>query len=287
MKKLSSILASALAMLAFSYPVASADELKHVRNLGYDFETCVQTAAGSSLSAMTSERRQQVSAQCTRESLPKANARLKQAVQDVLNRPQDEDAPDLPVEANLKKAVEHLEDFKSDIGAVMLMIMSMEKADIRNQQYQLAVTVHFTDIINDFAHKFDPGERDKEYLALRNRYTYRQYQQAFPGMDKCMKNATAMTEMYDCSGKAIKKQDEKLNKLYKKIMKRVGNDRHLKPAIKEMEVDWIKYKEAGAEFVSSTDTGSMVRLDAMDFVLESTMLQNELLELILDRLEND
>ena len=152
---------------------------------------------------------------------------------------------------------------------------------------EYTVTAWSTDIINDFAHKFDPDERDREYLALRNRYTYRQYEQAYPGMDRCMKNATAMTEMYECSGNAIKKQDEKLNKLYRKIMKRIGDDKYLRGAIKEMELDWIRYKEAGAEFVSSTDTGSMTRLDAMDFVLESTMLQNELLELILDRVEDD
>ena len=108
-----------------------------------------------------------------------------------------------------------------------------------------------------------------------------------PGYEKCMKKATANTDILDCISIARKHYDKLLNDNYKKAMKHCEVRREItggsgvklcKKKLKEAERAWIKYRDLMAEYVYQVNLGSIDQLNSAGFVAEETRKQALLLE---------
>ncbi len=168
--------------------------------------------------------------------------------------------------------------------------MLVEDKDIAQAEYdifELTQTIRFNYFLGSYFNcARDPecepatGENPNPEAEAANWEKVSYHQDAYPGYEKCRNKATAMTDMYDCQDKGLKLQDGNLNKIYKKIMGSLGDKKKkdLKDAVRDMERKWIKYKEAVPAFMLALEEGSVMNLDAREFTLEDTMIQNQLLE---------
>jgi uncharacterized protein YecT (DUF1311 family) len=94
----------------------------------------------------------------------------------------------------------------------------------------------------------DDAEKSKDYLA-------------------CMDNAGGVTsEMLDCIGAEMKRQDAQLNENYKTLMSKVSKKR--KGELQEAQRAWIKFRELNCNFYA--DEGSIAQVAVNDCYLDAT-----------------
>jgi uncharacterized protein YecT (DUF1311 family) len=94
----------------------------------------------------------------------------------------------------------------------------------------------------------DDAEKSKDYLA-------------------CMDKAGGVTsEMLDCIGAEMKRQDAQLNENYKTLMSKVTKKR--KGELQEAQRAWIKFRELNCNFYA--DEGSIAQVAVNDCFLDAT-----------------
>jgi uncharacterized protein YecT (DUF1311 family) len=75
--------------------------------------------------------------------------------------------------------------------------------------------------------------------------------------DPCA-NAQTTVEMRDCTGREYKQADDELNRVYRQLVARIGNDEGRKTALKSAQQDWIKYRDANCDFASYLNRGGTI-----------------------------
>jgi uncharacterized protein YecT (DUF1311 family) len=75
--------------------------------------------------------------------------------------------------------------------------------------------------------------------------------------DPCA-DAQTTVEMRDCAGREYKQADDELNRVYRKLMAKIGNDEGRKTALKTAQQAWIKYRDANCEFASYLNRGGTI-----------------------------
>jgi uncharacterized protein YecT (DUF1311 family) len=94
----------------------------------------------------------------------------------------------------------------------------------------------------------DDADKSKDYLA-------------------CMDKAGGVTsEMLDCIGAEMKRQDAQLNGNYKTLMSKVSKKR--KGELQEAQRAWIKFRELNCNFYA--DEGSIAQVAVNDCFLDAT-----------------
>src|SRR5713101_2138084 len=81
--------------------------------------------------------------------------------------------------------------------------------------------------------------------------------QAQKTKDPCA-DAQTTAEMRDCVGREYKQADDELNRVYRKLMAKIGNDEGRKTALKTAQQAWIKYRDANCEFASYLNRGGTI-----------------------------
>ena len=74
--------------------------------------------------------------------------------------------------------------------------------------------------------------------------------------DPCA-NAQTTPEMRDCAGKAYKKADDELNRVYRQLIAKI-DDEGRKTALKTAQLAWIKYRDANCDFASYLNRGGTI-----------------------------
>lgn len=75
--------------------------------------------------------------------------------------------------------------------------------------------------------------------------------------DPCA-NPQTTAEMRDCAGREYKQADDELNKVYRQLMARIGNDEGRKTALRTAQQAWIKYRDANCDFASYLTRGGTI-----------------------------
>ncbi len=75
--------------------------------------------------------------------------------------------------------------------------------------------------------------------------------------DPCA-NAQTTVEMRDCAGLEYKQADDELNRVYRQLMAKIGNDEGRKTALKTAQQVWIKYRDANCDFASYLNRGGTI-----------------------------
>jgi uncharacterized protein YecT (DUF1311 family) len=75
--------------------------------------------------------------------------------------------------------------------------------------------------------------------------------------DPCADPQTTV-EMRDCAGREYKQADDELNRVYRKLMAKIGNDEGRKTALRTAQQAWIKYRDANCEFASYLNRGGTI-----------------------------
>jgi uncharacterized protein YecT (DUF1311 family) len=75
--------------------------------------------------------------------------------------------------------------------------------------------------------------------------------------DPCA-NAQTTAEMRDCAGRESKQADDELNRVYRQLMAKFGNDEGHKTALKTAQQAWIKYRDANCDFASYLNRGGTI-----------------------------
>lgn len=92
--------------------------------------------------------------------------------------------------------------------------------------------------------------------------------------DPCA-NAQTTAEMRDCAGREYKQADDELNRVYRQLVARIGNDEGRKTALKTAQQAWIKYRDANCDFASYLNRGGtiepVIRFNCMTAMTESRM----------------
>ena len=74
--------------------------------------------------------------------------------------------------------------------------------------------------------------------------------------DPCA-DAQTTPEMRDCAGKAYKKADDELNRVYRQLIAKIDDEGH-KTALKTAQLAWIKYRDANCDFASYLNRGGTI-----------------------------
>ena len=73
---------------------------------------------------------------------------------------------------------------------------------------------------------------------------------------QCMDNSGGVTiNMRECNGDELKRQNKRLNRAYKKVMKVL--DAEHKDELKKVQREWIKYRNAKCDFLFGLTGGTM------------------------------
>src|SRR5262249_28589134 len=92
-----------------------------------------------------------------------------------------------------------------------------------------------------------------------------------PEFDACIKKSGGVTsEMMDCVNVETKRQDEKFNQSYQKLLASLKAAR--KAQLVEAQRAWLKYRELNCAFYDDGSGGTAAGLAASDCIM--TMLQN-------------
>ena len=75
--------------------------------------------------------------------------------------------------------------------------------------------------------------------------------------DPCADPQTT-AEMRDCAGREYKQGDDELNRVYRKLMAKIGNDEGRKTALKTAQQAWIKYRDANCDYASYLNRGGTI-----------------------------
>jgi uncharacterized protein YecT (DUF1311 family) len=93
----------------------------------------------------------------------------------------------------------------------------------------------------------------------------------------CMdKPGNTTTDMVECIGQEIKREDVRLNNAYKVLMAGISPGR--KTQLQEAQRAWIKFKDANCSFYLDPDGGSFARIEANQCVLDATIARGRELE---------
>jgi len=100
--------------------------------------------------------------------------------------------------------------------------------------------------------------------------------------DACLDKAGGVTvAMIDCIAAEYKRQDERLNHYYIKLMGSLSVER--REALLEAQRDWLKFRDANCRFYYDPDGGSAARIDASACRLKATAYRAKELEQFADR----
>ena len=87
-----------------------------------------------------------------------------------------------------------------------------------------------------------------------------------PEFDACIKKSSGVTsEMMDCVNVETKRQDEKLNQSYQKLLASLKAAR--KAQLVEAQRAWLKYRELNCAFYDDGSGGTAARLAADDCIM--------------------
>jgi uncharacterized protein YecT (DUF1311 family) len=86
--------------------------------------------------------------------------------------------------------------------------------------------------------------------------------------DTCMSKAQANVEMMNCIDDEIKRQDDRLNKVYKALRDDVDESR--RPALLAAQRAWIQFRDLNCKFHLDPDGGTMAPLLAADCMMRMT-----------------
>lgn len=75
--------------------------------------------------------------------------------------------------------------------------------------------------------------------------------------DPCA-NAQTTAEMRECAGKEYKQADDELNKVYRQLTAKIGDDEGRKTALKTAQQAWIKYRDSNCDFASYLNRGGTI-----------------------------
>lgn len=85
----------------------------------------------------------------------------------------------------------------------------------------------------------------------------------------CMdRSGGATMPMVDCTWEENKRQDRKLNELYKKLMVSLPPEKQKE--LKQVQLAWIKYKDLNCDFYYDRYSGSSTHINASSCYLETT-----------------
>ena len=98
-----------------------------------------------------------------------------------------------------------------------------------------------------------------------------------PEFGRCMDASGGVTmAMLECISAEHEKQDARLNAAYKKLMVTLTEER--KNSLREAQRAWMKFRDAYSSFLYDPDGGSIARIDANHWLMESTAIQADQLE---------
>jgi uncharacterized protein YecT (DUF1311 family) len=102
------------------------------------------------------------------------------------------------------------------------------------------------------------------FLALASTQTYGQEKHLLSGeYSKCIEQSGGTNSgMLDCMGAEAKRQDKRLNDVYKKLMNELKPER--KRQLQEAQRIWLKYMEANCAFYLDPDGGTAAQLAASE-----------------------
>ena len=93
----------------------------------------------------------------------------------------------------------------------------------------------------------------------------------------CMDRSQGVTvNMHDCIAAETKRQDDRLNRAYKKLMAQLTPER--KKRLKAAQLAWIKFRDENCSFYADPDGGTMAGLAAGDCYLSATASRAKELE---------
>ncbi len=85
----------------------------------------------------------------------------------------------------------------------------------------------------------------------------------------CLDQAGGVTpRMIDCITTELKRQDDRLNQNYKKLMSSLSNER--KKDLQEAQRAWLRFRDANCRFYNDPDGGTAARVEANDCILNAT-----------------
>jgi uncharacterized protein YecT (DUF1311 family) len=274
MKKL---LISALLAGACLGSSAYAHDLKNIKDYGLTFASCyddeVRAAGLERCSILNknmkcSDRLTDIVTDCASKPLGTTEGKISFQIERINEIYSD----DSRVLKQFNRIVSLRNEYMNSVDRILMSIMDEYSWRGESVLFSLGENKRFSFWLSTLIN--DPDE-SKEIAAKREIYSYTG--EPYPGMDRCMSRAEAMTDMYDCQDQAFRAQDKKINAAYKRLMSGI-KDKKLKDRIKDMERTWIKYKEAAPELILMMNQGSIGNLDARSFTIEETMKQINLLE---------
>ncbi len=71
-------------------------------------------------------------------------------------------------------------------------------------------------------------------------------------------NAQTTVEMRDCAGREYKDADDELNRVYRQLMAKFGNDEGHQTALKTAQQAWIKYRDTNCDFACYLNRGGTI-----------------------------
>ncbi|MGE0086197.1 MAG: lysozyme inhibitor LprI family protein [Desulfococcaceae bacterium] len=93
----------------------------------------------------------------------------------------------------------------------------------------------------------------------------------------CMDRANGITEnMIECFAAETKKQDARLNKVYKELMNALSPAR--KNQLKEAQRAWIKFRDANVSYCENPEGGSIARINSNRYFMSATAARAKELE---------
>ena len=97
-----------------------------------------------------------------------------------------------------------------------------------------------------------------------------------PALKKCMDTANTTADMVNCNAKQTKVQDERLNRAYKTAL--AAQDDVRKQQLKEVQRQWIKYRDVNCAFAGSATGGTIDQVNGSGCVLDMTQTRAQELE---------
>lgn len=97
-----------------------------------------------------------------------------------------------------------------------------------------------------------------------------------PALKKCMDTANTTADMVNCNAKQTKVQDDRLNRAYKTAL--AAQDDVRKQQLKEVQRQWIKYRDVNCAFAGSATGGTIDQVNGSGCVLDMTQTRAQELE---------
>jgi len=99
-----------------------------------------------------------------------------------------------------------------------------------------------------------------------------------PAYDRCVQNAQSTADALACLDAEYRRQDEKLNAAYREARQRLQPFR--RDTLRDVQRAWMAYRDAKCRFYRHKESGSGGALDAVQCLVDTTILRT--VELRLD-----